>query len=129
MSSALLFGLLVAANYIHWPAATLAGVDPALAHYIAQGLLTCALLVLLAARAPHGAGMWRPVCVFGAVHGAVQAFCGIAYITKPVMPEAWDNLADAQTGLPLTRVTLCAALVLAALIYERELRCRRKTLP
>ena len=124
MNSALLFGLLVAANYAHWPAAALTGVDPALAHYIAQGLLTCALLVLLAER--HS-GMWRPVCVFGAVHGAVQAFCGIAYLTKPVLPEAWDNLADAQTGLPLTRITLCAALVLAALIYERELRCRQKT--
>lgn len=124
MSSALLFGLLMAASYAHWPAAALAGLDASAVHYALQGALTAVLLVLLAGR--HS-GMWKPVCAFGALHGAAQALCGLAYIVKPVLPEAWDNLADAQTGLPLTRITLCAALVLAALIYERELRCHPKT--
>lgn len=120
MSTACLFGLLVAANYGHWGLVLLAGADAALWHYIAQGLLTAVLLVLLAGR---GAGaMWRATCAFGALHGVAQAVCGVAYMAKPVAPAAWDNLADVQTGLPLTRVTLCAALVLAALIYEREMR-------
>lgn len=83
--------------------------DPALAQYIARGLLGCIA----------GLALWRGVRVSGATAVCICAWegatslCGLLYVAAA---PAWDGLCDRGSGLPWTYPSL--AVTVAATIIE-----------
>lgn len=93
----------------------LTGVDRTLIFYIGQGMLGFVAFMFLSVPAPR---FWRWVCYFAAANEFMVAVCGVAYIAKPVVPSLWENLADAQTGLPVSWIGFGVSVFLACIVQE-----------
>lgn len=100
--------------------------------YVMGGIEAWALWVvvgLLVASTParqHAITTARCICGWGAFEAIQRPACRLAYPMDraPPRPADGSNLCDMATGLPMSWVSVVAALALASLVQEYE-RARR----
>jgi len=85
--------------------------------YVASGVEACALWALVAVSS--SALAVRCISVWGMFEAAQRPICRLAFpMGQPPNLRDGQNLCDAATGLPMSWVSVVAALFLAALVQE-----------
>ncbi len=115
-SLAALFLVIAMTHIAYDPLAMLFG-TPQEWFYVLRGIEGATVFALLAKA--HASLLWLVVCLWGAFENSLTAVCGLGYMASQETPAKFSGLCDAQTGLPLSVLTVAIALVLAAFIQER----------
>ena len=123
-----LLALAVAAAFLPELMAWLGFGTPGAWFFVVSGAESWALWVLVAGFVsakqilPHCKTLAQCVCAWAAFEAAQRPVCRLAFPmdrAPPPMP-AGKNLCDIATGLPMSWVSVVAALFLAALVQEHQ---------
>ena len=118
--------VLAASSYFLPDALASLGGSPAAWAYVCYGLEACILWLALAS-AIHALPIStqielmtaRSICAWGAFEAAQRPVCRLAFpMDHPPQLAPGQGLCEAATGLPMTVVTILAALLLAAMVQE-----------
>lgn len=113
---AVLFAVIAVTHLAYDPLSMIVG-SPQEWFYILRGVEGATVFALLAKA--QASLLWGLVCLWGAMESSLTAICGVGYMVSPTTPAQFSGLCDAQTGLPLSVLTVGIALALAAFIQER----------
>lgn len=107
----------IAVTHLAYDPLSMIGGSPQEWFYILRGVEGATVFALLAKA--QASLMWGIVCLWGAFENSLTAVCGVGYMVSPTTPAQFSGLCDAQTGLPMSLLTVVVALVLAAFIQEQ----------
>lgn len=113
---AILFAVIAVTHLAYDPLSMIVG-SPQEWFYILRGVEGATVFALLAKA--QASLLWGIVCLWGALESSLTAICGVGYMVSPTTLAKFSGLCDAQTGLPLSLLTVAVALVLAAFIQEQ----------
>ena len=122
-----LLALAVAAAFLPEVLPALLGGTRSAWFYVLSGMEAGALwfavgsLLAVSQMPRHAMTAARCVCAWGAFESVQRPMCRLAFAMDrpPTLPEG-KNLCDVATGLPMSWVSVVAALFLAALVQEFE---------
>lgn len=119
MTPALLLAVAAAAVILPEHMAAWLGGSHAAWAYVLSGVEAAALWCALGVVCTHA--LVRAVCLWGVFEAAQRPVCRLAFpMDKPPPLQPGQSLCDAALGVPMSAVSVAAALALAALVQEAE---------